>query len=261
MRNSRSFAIILVLGIALLLPACAGDGAGAGDDEPIRDITWIIDRASARLLEPDAPAQARATIRFEDDEQLGGSAFCNLYGGTYRLDDDGMTIEVGAMTEMACDEPVMSMESAFVAFLDAVTSLRVDGDRLTLVSEDLELSFDAEQPEPLVGTTWRIDGLIDGEVAASMIAGTEAFLVLDEDGGLSGDTGCNGMIGTYEVEGDRLSIGPIETTERACADPAMNEQEAAILRALSATVSFEIQGEALSLSDGDGAPVLTLVAA
>lgn len=257
MTSSRSFSLVSLLAFALLLPSCADDAPGAG--ERIQGVTWIIDRASTERLEPEAPAEARATIRFEDDEEMGGSAFCNLYGGTYRLDGDELTIEVGAMTEMACDEPVMSMESAFVAFLGAVRSFRAEGDRLTLMSDDLEVTFDAEQPEPLVGTTWRIDGLVDGEVATSTIAGTEAFVVLDENGGLSGDTGCNGMIGTYETEGDRLSFGPIETTERACAEPAMNEQEAAILRALSTTASYVIQGEALSLSDADGALVLTLV--
>jgi heat shock protein HslJ len=259
MRTPRSFSLVSVLAVALLLPGCA-DGGGPAAGDRITGTTWIIDRASVEVLEPDAPAEARATIRFEDDGELGGSAFCNLYGGTYRLDGDELTIEIGAMTEMACDEPVMSMESAFVAFLGAVSSFRVDAERLTLVNEGLELSFDAEQPEPLVGTTWRIDGLVEGEVATSTIAGTEAFLVLDEQGGVAGETGCNGLIGTYETEGDRLSFGPIETTERACADPAMNEQEAAILRALSVNASYAIQGEGLSLFDGDGAPVLTLVA-
>jgi heat shock protein HslJ len=258
MRISRSFPLVSLLAIALVLPGCA-DGAGAGEGGQIRGVTWIMDRASVALLEPDAPAQARATIRFDDGGELGGISFCNLYGGTYRVDGGEFAIEVGAMTEMACDEPVMSMESVFVAFLGAVRSFRVEGDGLTLVSDDLELTFDAEQSEPLVGTTWRIDGLVEGEVATSTIAGTGAFVVLDEDGGLSGETGCSGMIGTYEVDGERLSFGPIETTERACADPAMNEQEAAILRALSVTASYAIQGEALSLSDGDGALVLTLV--
>jgi heat shock protein HslJ len=250
---------IVLVSLVLVFTACAGANEPRSGSR-LEGGTWIMDRPSVERLEPDAPPEARATIRFDGDGGgIGGSAFCNLYGGEYRAEDDSITIEVGAMTEMACPEPVMSMESAFVAFLGSVRTYRVEGDRLTLAGDELELTFDAEPPEPLVGTTWRVDGLIDGDVVSSTIAGTRPYLVLDQDGGVSGDAGCDGLIGTYEVDGDGLTFASLESSER-CDDPAVAAQEAAILRALSATAGYEIEGATLSLLDAGGRLVLTLVA-
>ena len=154
----------------------------------------------------------------------------------------------------------MSMEPAFVDVLGSVRSFTVDGTRLTLTGAERSLTFDAEQPEALVGITWRIDGLIDGEVASSTIAGTQPFILLDPDGSASGDGSCNRFGAPYTLEGERLSFGPIEATRMACTEAGVMEQEAAILRALSSTTSFAIQGQVLSLLDDGGRVVLTLVA-
>jgi len=259
MRRTRSIFTIAVL-LVLTMAACADEGAPPSDGGRLDGITWIVDRASVQRLEPDAPANAHATIRFDDEGGVGGTAFCNHYGGTYEADGADLTIQVGSMTEMGCEEPMMSMEPAFVDFLGSVRSFAVDGTRLTLTGAEVSLTFDAEQPEALVGTTWRIDGLIDGEVASSTIARTRPFLLLDPDGSATGDGSCNRFGAPYTLEGEGLSFGPIGATEMACTEEGVMEQEAAILRALSRTATFAIQGQNLSLFDADGRPVLTLVA-
>ncbi len=257
---------ILAAVLMLSLVSCAeattspgGGGSGGGTEPTIKGVTWILSAASVPLVGPGDPGQARATILFDDDG-AGGTSFCNLYGGTYTVGDDGaLTIVPGAMTEMACEEPLMSLELAFVDALSKVTSYRFDGDSLVLVG-DVELTFDAEQPTVLVGTKWRIDGLIDGEIASSVIAGTEPYLVLSEDG-MNGDGGCNTFIAMYTLEDDALSFGPIESTEMACKEAGVMDQEAAILRALSSTAGYQIQGASLTLLDAQGVAVLMLVAA
>lgn len=259
MRRTRSILTIAVL-LVPTLAACADEGTPPSDGGRLDGITWIVDRASVQRLEPDAPASAHATIRFDDEGGVGGTAFCNHYGGTYEADGGDLTIQVGSMTEMGCEEPMMSMEQVFVEFLGSVRSFVVEGTRLTLTGAERSLTFDAEQPEALVGTSWRIDGLIDGEVASSTISGTRPFLLLDADGSATGDGGCNDFIAMYTLDGDRLSFGPIETTRMACKEQGVTEQEAAILRALSSTASYAIQGQVLSLFDADGRLVLTLVA-
>lgn len=249
---------MLVFALVGCAKASTPGGGGTGTQPTIKGVTWILDDASVRLLGNGSPGQARGTILFSDDG-AGGTSFCNHYGGTYTIGDGGaLTIVPGAMTEMACEEPLMSLESAFIAALAKVSGYRFDGDALVLVG-DVELKFEAEQPVPLVGTTWQIDGLVDGDIASSLIAGTDAYITLDADG-MEGNGGCNGFISVYTLEGEELSFGPIETTEMACAEPGMTDQEAAILRALTSTAGFEIQGTSMTLKDASGAPVMTLVA-
>jgi len=261
MRRTRSILTIAVL-LVSTMAACADEATPPSDGGWLDGITWILDRASVQGLEPDAPATAHATILFDDEGGVGGTAFCNQYGGTYEADDADLTIQVGSMTEMGCEEPMMSMEPAFVDFLGSVRSFTVDGTTLTLVGDGTTLTFDAERHEPLVGTTWRVDGLIDGDVASSTIAGTRLFLLLEADGSAMGDGGCNRFMATYTLDGDRLSFGPIETTTKmACKEQGVTEQEAAILRALASTARADVQGQVLSLYDGGGALVLTLVVA
>lgn len=249
--------LVLSLGLAACAEATSPGGGGTGQEPALRGVTWILDGSSIGLLGGGDPGQARGSIRFDDDG-AGGTAFCNHYGGTYTLGDDGaITIEPGAMTEMACEEPLMSLESAFIAALGEVTSYRFDGDALVLAG-DVELRFDAEQPTPLVGPTWAIDGLVDRQVATSVLAGTDPHIVFGQDGA-EGDAGCNTFIAQYTVDGQALSFGPIEATEMACQEPGVMDQEAAILRALSSTAGFEIQGASMTLKDAAGAPLMTLV--
>lgn len=257
---------ILAAAVVLSLASCAeattspgGGGPGGGTQPTIKGVTWILNAASVPLVGPGDPGGARATILFDDDG-AGGTSFCNHYGGTYTLGDDGsLTIEPGFMTEMACEEPLMSLENAFIQALSEVASYRFDGDSLVLVG-DVDLTFDAEQPTDLIGTKWLIDGLVDGDVASSLIAGTDAYLMLDQDG-MNGNAGCNTFIAMYTLESGSLSFGPIETTEMACKEPGVMDQEAAILRALASTAGYQIQGASLTLLDAEEAAVLTLVAA
>lgn len=262
MRTLRSLVGIAPLAaLVLVMTSCAdNEPSGSGSGGQLEGITWIMDRSSVEILEEEAPAKARATIRFDDGE-IGGSAFCNLYGGTYEAGGDALRIEPGSMTMMGCEEPLMSMDSAFIGFLGSVISYQVDGASLTLDGSDLRLTFSAEQPEPLVGTTWRVDGLVEGGTVSSTIAGTEPSLLLDPDGTVAGDASCNRFSGTYTLDGDRLSFSGLATTKMACPESGVMEQEAAILLALEATASFEIEGERLSLLEADEELVLTLVAA
>jgi len=68
----------------------------------------------------------------------------------------------------------------------------------------MELRLVQQPPVPteaLVGTTWMLDTLLDGEVASS-VAGDAATLMLQHAGGFIGSTGCRSLSGQYMVVGD-----------------------------------------------------------
>ena len=100
----------------------------------------------------------------------------------------------------------------------------------------------------LAGTNWVLSSaVIDDEDVAS--AGVAA-LDFGTDGTLSGTTGCNNFSGTYEQDGDDLSIELGPTTLAACTDAALTAQEQAILEGLPEVESFRATPQ-LELLDGD----------
>ena len=117
--------------ISLLLVACANTGDGAGSDRgtdpaDLTGVDWVLDEASIAALADAVPDGAQVTLTFEGD-QAGGTAACNSYGGAYRAGDDGsLTFEGFAVTEMACEPPLMTLEAAYLEVLGGVTAFEVD---------------------------------------------------------------------------------------------------------------------------------------
>lgn len=74
-------------------------------------------------------------------------------------------------------------------------------------------------------------------------------LTLEADGKLHGTDGCNRMIGTWELEGERVILGPIATTMMACPD---------VETWLSAAESLEVEGAVLHVFDQGGVEIGTL---
>jgi heat shock protein HslJ len=96
----------------------------------------------------------------------------------------------------------------------------------------------------------------DGPVPASPGA-TMAFAA---DGTFSGNTGCNVLNGTYTTSGSSMTVTPGPMTMRACADPAIDAQEQALVTGLPTVTGFAIAGDQLTLSDSSGAPLFVFTA-
>jgi putative lipoprotein len=88
----------------------------------------------------------------------------------------------------------------------------------------------------------------------------DASLTFNPDGTLSGNGGCNGLGGDYKVKGDQITFGPIMSTLMACDEPRMS-QEDAVHQVLMDTVSYEIDGNTLTITNKDMVLVFELVAA
>lgn len=104
----------------------------------------------------------------------------------------------------------------------------------------------------LPGTQWELDvGALGG-------AGSEdvsSFLRFGEDGRVSGSDGCNEFSGAYEADGPALRLGPLASTQRACAGAAQKVAER-VAPALERVRSYETGADTLALKDGAGEPLL-----
>lgn len=98
--------------------------------------------------------------------------------------------------------------------------------------------------------------LVSADGVAALPGGAAVpAIVFDSEGRVSGNTGCNTASGPYTVDGDRLTVGSLAMTRRACADPAGNDLERAYVRALERTRRYRIAGGMLELLDEGGTVV------
>jgi heat shock protein HslJ len=118
----------------------------------------------------------------------------------------------------------------------------------------------ASQPEgaaTLENTYWRLKKLGDVEPAFARNA-REPHLTFFAGGTVSGADGCNTLRGTYRLDGDALSIGPVMGTLMAC--PGLDRLDRRFLDALGLTKKWKASATELTLVDGKDQPLATFEA-
>ncbi len=111
----------------------------------------------------------------------------------------------------------------------------------------------------LVGPWTLATYLADGTLVPA--SAVPADIDLAADGTFTGTTGCNRFSGTWEgTAGGAFTITPGPMTQMACADPAVQAQEAALTTMLPEVAGAEVAESRLTLTDADGATLLTLTA-
>jgi heat shock protein HslJ len=246
--------LVVLASVALVSAAPPAVTRAAQSPSDLEGSRWILvshqDKAG-QLVDalPDAPATAEFA-----GGKVAGSASCNNYTASFEVSGENLKIGQAASTMMACDPAIMDQETAFLTHLQAAAQYAIDGGQLTLfdASGAATLVFNVEQPGSIVGS-WAMGSYNNGRGGfQSALADTQVTAVFSEDGKLTGNAGCNTYSGSYTVDGDKLDIGPVITTKKACA-PDIMAQEAAYLRALEAATVFAIQANEMVLRDDKGA--------
>jgi heat shock protein HslJ len=73
----------------------------------------------------------------------------------------------------------------------------------------------------------------------------------DSEGNIAGDGSCNRFGGSCKIEGNKIEVGPLRSTRRAC-EPDIMQQEHKFLALLGTTTAWSIEGAALILTSPDG---------
>ena len=119
----------------------------------------------------------------------------------------------------------------------------------------------APEVSGLQGVRWVLVSLVnaDGETVTAL-ADREVTAEFGADGQMGGSAGCNRYFASYTIDGGNLTIGQAGSTMMACEPVEVMEQEAHFLTALGAAATWQIEGDMLTISDADGAPVVTFQA-
>jgi heat shock protein HslJ len=148
------------------------------------------------------------TLNVEDDG-IGGSTGCNYYGGKVLM-EDGVLKERGInSTKVGCPGEINQQESAYLHALGDAASYRVRDGQLEIqdVVDETTLIFAEEEqrdmdPADLVGTAWRLYSVDDVPAPE----GLEATLYFSLEGRIRGYGGCGSYSGSYDAEGDDITI-------------------------------------------------------
>ena len=112
----------------------------------------------------------------------------------------------------------------------------------------------AEAQATLEGPTWELKTL-QGQDRAVADSKERPVTVRFTAGRLDGFSGCNRLMGSYQIDRDRVILGPLAGTMMACAPDAM-EREGEFKRAFSGTFRYAITGDELVLSRASGPKLL-----
>ncbi|MFB2839289.1 META domain-containing protein [Floridanema evergladense] len=105
-------------------------------------------------------------------------------------------------------------------------------------------SLQMAQFSPLKGS-WRLGNMALLDLPTPMVPSQELTAEF-ADGRISGSGGCNRFMGSYEIQGDRLTISQLASTFKACEEPIMN-QESKYLKALQGAQRFELDDKGLTI--------------
>lgn len=77
--------------------------------------------------------ETRLTLAFDTEGRVSGSSGCNRFTARFEAGPGALRILSPATTRMACPDPsVLAQEQAFLRALEAVRTVRIEGDRLEL---------------------------------------------------------------------------------------------------------------------------------
>jgi heat shock protein HslJ len=238
-------------------------------DSSLANTEWqLVSYDNGNTLVPVATG-SEITLKFNNDGSIGGSGGINLYFGPYT--QTGTTITFGTLgsTEMAGPEPLMDQESTYYRLLDSVRSFHSDGNTIKLSDETghVLLAFKAENAgnsngsadknpvAGLPGTEWKLSSYSDDNAVVSGQDVSTISLKFDDTGSLSGFGGVNSYFGSYNLDGNAISIGPLGSTKMAGPEPLM-ALEIVYFNLLDSVTGISLAGDSLSLTDNSGNVIL-----
>ena len=250
MTPRTSIALLALAGLAFA--ACGSDDDNGADsaNAPTADELSGLRFVSSDVTGYDLVEGTEITMAFDDDA-VSVNAGCNTLNGGYEITDGAFVAGQFAMTMMACDEPLMAQDTWLSEFLSASPAISLDGSTLSLTGDETTITLDEVEPAGLVGTTWVVSGTVANEAVTVSAVDSEASMTITDDQAQI-DTGCNTGSSTVEITDTTITFGPIALTRMAC-DEELTRLENSVLAVLQGEVTYEIDGDTLSLRSGEGA--------
>jgi heat shock protein HslJ len=119
----------------------------------------------------------------------------------------------------------------------------------------------SDLPEGMAGVTWQLESMqiIPPQVSYPLQNGVVMTVIFDGQGNLSGSGACNDYFAGYTAGPDQtITIGPIGSTQKACAEDLMNLDRDYFVTLQRANKYAILQGH-LSLTTDNGTGILNYI--
>lgn len=243
-------AIIVILLVSACLPA-------KEDSFSLEGTRWELLQLGGEEILPATFISAE----FREDGMVGGSSGCNSYSAPYEVEKNIINIGPSMGTLMACPDPIMEQENAYLKALESAKSYQLEDQNLVLADGEGTnlLVFEKNEQNPLEGAEWEAISYNNGKGAVvSVIIGSKITAVFGEDGVMSGSAGCNTYNAEFSVDGENITIGPAASTRKLCNNPeGIMEQEQAYMAGLETASTYRIENDRLDMFTDEGSRVGT----
>jgi putative lipoprotein len=122
-------ALVMLQGREMARQNLPGGGAG------ISGLQWRPVVLGAERL----PDDSGMHVLFAVDGSIKGSGGCNNFFGALEMTDEGLRVGPLGSTRMACPQPVMEREVAFMQALQATSRFEIGNRRLQLLADNNQL--------------------------------------------------------------------------------------------------------------------------
>jgi putative lipoprotein len=225
--------------------------------------SWKLTSYGTTETQSPALPDVEAGLTFSEDGAVTGTSGCNEFGGAYSVDGNEIAFKEIVSTLILCDTPIMEQEEAMSQMLSDSTAYSIEGDTLSIVKNGMMLVLTRDslspaepgEPSSLTGI-WRLTSYGTGNTLSSALADVEANLMFNEDGTVTGTSGCNEFGGKYTIEADQLTFEEIVSTLMLCDTPLMGQEEA-MQQVLTETATYQLEGDILTITNNDRVMVLT----
>ena len=250
--------IIIGLAVAVIgfsAVACSTTGGSGGT---LEGTSWRLKTYDVSGTATPVPAPIVVDAKFAAGK-VSGFAGCNVYNAPATISGATLKIGVAATTLKACEPAVTAVETACLAGLAKAATFTATADTLTIFDSSGKqlLVYSAASANPIEGA-WNVTGYNNGKQAVvSPLTGTTLTATFTPDGNVAGNAGCNAYNGPYKLDGTKLTVGPLASTQKACEQPIM-DQETQFLTALQTPTTVETSGATVTLRDASGAMQVVL---
>lgn len=251
MLRGRARQFVLVGFIAAgVIAGCSTAPGSSPRATPLANTQWLLATIGGQPVASGTNADLLFSLR-----QASGFSGCNQFTTTYTTDGSAaLSFGDFATTRMACGPAASLIESGYLAALGNVAKYTMTSDSLTLANATggTLLTYSAQPPATVEGP-WNVTMVNNGTGAVqSTPTGIGAAMSFLPDGTIQGFGGCNNFSGGYSVTADRISIGPLMASMKAC-DVATNSFESQFLTALQNSAKWSVTTGTLDLRDANGA--------
>ncbi len=239
----------------------AGNGDSQNADRSLTNTSWALESYGPSGDETSLVPGTKISLYFEENGSISGWTGCNPYEGDYEPGDDSYALDMTPTSRdlLHCNDPagVGDQETAYLRALRYVTSFAIGTETLVLTYNDGQSQLNYRETREaqnaawvLRKTGWVLESYGPSGNETSLVPRTKISLYFEEDGSISGWTGCSTYWADYEVgDDDSLSITQNVSGQEFCDGPAdVVDQEAAYIQAL---------GDVSSVVVGTGTLVLT----